>query len=124
MRFSICALALVAESEAYRMMSRAVGLPFTATPAVHTVPTALQPSFRCRTAAMEMATEISMPSSHATGAGDNRPKKIFVLGGDGFCGFPTALHLSDKGHEVIIIDNLSRRKIDVELGAQVTVLFP
>jgi len=43
-------------------------------------------------------------------------KKIFVLGGDGFCGWPTALHLSDKGHEVVIIDNLSRRKIDVELG--------
>ena len=42
---------------------------------------------------------------------------ILVLGGDGFCGWPTALHLSDKGHEVVIIDNLSRRKIDVELGA-------
>lgn len=43
-------------------------------------------------------------------------KKIFVLGGDGFCGWPTALHLSSKGHEVVILDNLSRRKIDVELG--------
>jgi UDP-sulfoquinovose synthase len=43
-------------------------------------------------------------------------KKIFVLGGDGFCGWPTALHLSDKGHDIVIIDNLSRRKIDVELG--------
>lgn len=48
--------------------------------------------------------------------GDSRPKKIFVLGGDGFCGWPTALHLSDKGHDVVIIDNLSRRKIDVEMG--------
>jgi UDP-sulfoquinovose synthase len=45
-----------------------------------------------------------------------KTKKIFVLGGDGFCGWPTALHLSAKGHEVVIIDNLSRRKIDVELG--------
>ena len=26
-------------------------------------------------------------------------KKILVLGGDGFCGWPTALHLSDKGHD-------------------------
>jgi len=25
------------------------------------------------------------------------PKKVFVLGGDGFCGWPTALHLADKG---------------------------
>jgi UDP-sulfoquinovose synthase len=43
-------------------------------------------------------------------------KKVFVLGGDGFCGWPTSLYLADQGHEVIIIDNLSRRKIDIELG--------
>ncbi|MGH8597590.1 MAG: NAD-dependent epimerase/dehydratase family protein, partial [Gammaproteobacteria bacterium] len=41
--------------------------------------------------------------------------KVVILGGDGFCGWPTALHLSQKGHEVVIIDNLSRRKIDIEL---------
>ena len=44
--------------------------------------------------------------------------KIIVLGGDGFCGWPTALHLSARGHEVAIVDNLSRRRIDVELGVQ------
>ncbi|MEZ4633286.1 MAG: NAD-dependent epimerase/dehydratase family protein [Deinococcales bacterium] len=43
--------------------------------------------------------------------------KILVLGGDGFCGWPTALHLSNIGHEVIIVDNLSRRNIDNELEA-------
>ena len=43
-------------------------------------------------------------------------KKVIVLGGDGFCGWPTSLYLSDQGHEIIIVDNLSRRKIDVELG--------
>ena len=42
--------------------------------------------------------------------------KVLVLGGDGFCGWPTSLHLSDLGHDVIVIDNLSRRAIDVELG--------
>lgn len=41
--------------------------------------------------------------------------KILVLGGDGFCGWPTALHLSNVGHDVIVVDNLSRRKIDIEL---------
>ena len=41
--------------------------------------------------------------------------KIFVLGGDGFCGWPTSLHLSQLGHEVVILDNLSRRNIDNEL---------
>ncbi|MBV0912370.1 NAD-dependent epimerase/dehydratase family protein [Anianabacter salinae] len=44
--------------------------------------------------------------------------KIAVLGGDGFVGWPTTLHLSDLGHEVHIVDNLSRRWIDTELGVQ------
>lgn len=44
--------------------------------------------------------------------------KIAVLGGDGFIGWPTSLHLSDRGHEVHIVDNLSRRWIDTELGVQ------
>ena len=44
--------------------------------------------------------------------------KILVIGGDGFCGWPTSLHLSDKGHDIVIVDNLSRRQIDVLLEAQ------
>lgn len=44
--------------------------------------------------------------------------KIAILGGDGFCGWPAALHLSERGHDVIIVDNMSRRRIDDELGAQ------
>jgi UDP-sulfoquinovose synthase len=44
--------------------------------------------------------------------------KVFVLGGDGFCGWPTSLYLSKRGYDVTIIDNLSRRKIDIELGVQ------
>ena len=44
--------------------------------------------------------------------------RIAVLGGDGFVGWPTALHLSDQGHEIHIVDNLSRRWIDTELGVQ------
>ena len=43
--------------------------------------------------------------------------KIAILGGDGFCGWPASLHLSDLGHDVLIVDNLSRRRIDEELGA-------
>ena len=43
--------------------------------------------------------------------------KVVILGGDGFCGWPTALHLSKAGYEVIIVDNLSRRNIDNELEA-------
>jgi UDP-sulfoquinovose synthase len=44
--------------------------------------------------------------------------RVLVLGGDGFCGWPTALYLSDRGHDVTIVDNLSRRKIDVDLEVQ------
>ena len=44
--------------------------------------------------------------------------KIVVLGGDGFCGWPTALHLSGLGHDIVVVDNLSRRRIAAELGAQ------
>jgi len=44
--------------------------------------------------------------------------KIVVLGGDGFCGWPTSLYLSKQGHEVIIVDNLSRREIDLELEVE------
>jgi UDP-sulfoquinovose synthase len=43
---------------------------------------------------------------------------ILVLGGDGFCGWPTSLHLSAVGYDVAIVDNLSRRKIDIELGTE------
>ena len=51
--------------------------------------------------------------------------KVIVLGGDGFCGWPTALHLSNAGHDVAIVDNLSRRNIDNELEiASLTPISP
>ena len=44
--------------------------------------------------------------------------RVMVLGGDGFCGWPTSLYLSDRGDDVTILDNLSRRNIDNELEVQ------
>src|SRR5579884_3914922 len=44
--------------------------------------------------------------------------KIAVLGGDGYCGWATALHLSARGHAVAIVDNFLRRQWDFELGVQ------
>jgi len=44
--------------------------------------------------------------------------KIAVLGGDGYCGWATALHLSARGHSVAIVDNFARRQWDHEVGAQ------
>lgn len=45
-------------------------------------------------------------------------ESIIVLGGDGFCGWPTSLGLSKAGYDITIVDNFSRRKIDVELECE------
>ena len=42
--------------------------------------------------------------------------RILVLGGDGYLGWPTALHLSRRGHEVGVVDNFARRQYDYEMG--------
>ncbi len=42
--------------------------------------------------------------------------KVLVIGGDGYCGWATALYLSEKGHEVAIVDSLVRRHWDLTLG--------
>jgi UDP-sulfoquinovose synthase len=44
--------------------------------------------------------------------------KISVLGGDGYCGWATALYLSSRGHTVSLVDNFARRQWDHELGVQ------
>ncbi len=51
--------------------------------------------------------------------------KILILGGDGYCGWPTALYFSYRGHEVAIVDNFSRRLWDHEIGAMpLTAIAP
>jgi UDP-sulfoquinovose synthase len=42
--------------------------------------------------------------------------RVLVLGGDGYLGWPTALHLSDRGHDLAVLDNFARRGYDEELG--------
>ena len=44
--------------------------------------------------------------------------RILVLGADGYLGWPTALHLSEAGHEVGVLDNFARRGYDTELGVE------
>lgn len=51
--------------------------------------------------------------------------RIIVAGGDGFCGWPTALYLSKLGHDVSIVDSMVRRRIDNELhSGSVTPILP
>ncbi len=44
--------------------------------------------------------------------------RVVVLGGDGYCGWATALYLSKNGHSVAIVDNFARRQWDHELGVE------
>jgi len=86
---------------------------FTALTVIVPVATAFSP--------VSLSKVATTPSSTAVYAenganGSTEKKKVIVLGGDGFCGWPTSLYLSDQGHDVIIVDNLSRRKIDLDLG--------
>ncbi len=43
--------------------------------------------------------------------------RILVLGGDGYLGWPTAMYLSARGHDVGVLDNAVRRQYDHELGS-------
>ncbi len=44
--------------------------------------------------------------------------KVLVIGGDGYCGWATALYLSNRGYEVGILDSFVRRHWDFELGVE------
>lgn len=64
------------------------------------------------------ATAAAANTNGALTPEDAPARRVLVLGGDGFCGWPTSLYLSEMGHDVIIVDNLSRRKIDLELECE------
>src|SRR5579862_5566562 len=44
--------------------------------------------------------------------------RVVIIGGDGYCGWATSLHLSKRGHDVSIIDNFARRYWDLQFGAE------
>ncbi|GAB2984743.1 phosphoadenylyl-sulfate reductase [Nocardioides montaniterrae] len=71
-------------------------------------------------AASNQAQPEAAPAIEETNEG--KAMRALILGGDGFCGWPVALHLSAQGYEVAIVDNLSRRNIDNEL--EVSSLTP
>ena len=43
--------------------------------------------------------------------------RVLILGGDGYLGWPTAMYLAAKGHDVAVVDSFHRRLWDNELGA-------
>lgn len=50
--------------------------------------------------------------------------KILILGGDGYIGWPTAMHFSDKGHQVMVVDNYLKRKLSIEIGVESLFRIP
>lgn len=46
------------------------------------------------------------------------PMKILILGGDGYLGWPTAMYLSRRGHEVTVVDNFAKRRWEKELNVE------
>ena len=69
-----------------------------------------------------LATATSQQAPPETSTNNNnspsKPKRVMVIGGDGYCGWATALHLSKKNYEVAIVDNLVRRLFDHQLGLE------
>lgn len=69
----------------------------------------------CASAAVQ-GQKTQTPLTGSQEASSSKPKKVMIIGGDGYCGWATALHLSNKGYEVAIVDNLVRRLFDHQLG--------
>ncbi|KAL0041303.1 hypothetical protein WJX77_011632 [Trebouxia sp. C0004] len=65
--------------------------------------------------AAALASHQDVPTSTSNGSGGGKPR-VMVIGGDGYCGWATALHLSARGYPVCIVDNLVRRQYDLQLG--------
>lgn len=50
--------------------------------------------------------------------------RVLILGGDGYLGWPTAMYLSRRGHEVAVVDNYFRRRASTELNREPLVPVP
>lgn len=63
-----------------------------------------------------MQKTATIGESNGIGDGGGSRKRVLILGGDGYCGWPTALYLSDQGMDVCIVDSFARRLWDFQLG--------
>jgi len=50
--------------------------------------------------------------------------RVLILGGDGYLGWPTAMHFASKGHEVTVIDNYLRRRLALETNSEPLIHTP
>jgi len=61
-------------------------------------------------------SNVNTARNHSCRKSDGTYLKLCFAGGDGYCGWATALHLSARGYNVCIVDNLCRRQFDLQLG--------
>jgi UDP-sulfoquinovose synthase len=77
---------------------------------------------RCRpassAAARRQQAALAPAASASNGTSSGAGTRVLVIGGDGYCGWATALHLSARGYQVCILDNLVRRTYDLQLGLE------
>ena len=50
--------------------------------------------------------------------------RVLILGGDGYLGWPTAMHFSARGDEVAIVDNFAKRRWELEDGIEPLIAIP
>jgi len=131
-----CSLALGAQGAlAHRASDRASlpGLSSSASPSVAPTPRASfsrslslrghamrapGPAHRAEQPGRARATATDLAPPSTVGEGSGKKGRVMVIGGDGYCGWATALHLSQQGYEVAVVDSLVRRYFDEQLGSQ------
>ena len=85
-------------------------------PALHPLPR-LPPPVRLLTRTpLLLTTQPAAPKLSPGEASKGKGHRVMIIGGDGYCGWATALHLSARGYEVAILDSLVRRAMDAECG--------
>lgn len=50
--------------------------------------------------------------------------RVLILGGDGYLGWPTAMHFSARGDEVVVVDNFAKRRWELEEGIEPLLPVP
>lgn len=75
--------------------------------------------FHSWTVSATAVKEAATPVAPFVANGEKKNKKVMIVGGDGYCGWASALHLSKLGYEVAIVDSLVRRLFDEQLGMYV-----
>lgn len=119
-----CSLNISCQSKSYKKppnlfpSSASVSLPIVSSPSKRLAFPRKSRTIYAKAVSLGQDAKVGSASgSHRTSSESSAPKKkVMVIGGDGYCGWATSLHLSNKNYEVAVVDNLVRRLFDHQLG--------